>query len=81
MTDLRARDLRNDLGRVLRRVQAGERIRVTLRGRPVAVLAPVEARPVTMSWEAFESAVAQCPADRQLLEDLRAALPETTDDV
>jgi prevent-host-death family protein len=34
------RELRQDLSRYLRRVQAGERLIVTERGRPVAELAP-----------------------------------------
>lgn len=73
--------MRNDLGRVLRRVQAGERLRVTLRGRPVADLVPVSHRPQTMSWSAFWTAVAASPADADLQEDLRRALPGDTDDL
>ncbi len=34
------RELRQDLSRYLRRVRAGERLVVTERGRPLAVLAP-----------------------------------------
>lgn len=34
------RELRQDLSRYLRRVRAGERLIVTERGRPLAVLAP-----------------------------------------
>lgn len=30
------RDLRNDIGRILREVEAGERLRITADGRPVA---------------------------------------------
>ena len=79
MTDLRARELRNDLGRVLRRVQAGERMRVTLRGRPVADLVPVSSRPTTMLWASFWSAVAGSAADPGLRDALRRALPDDTD--
>ena len=35
------RELRQNLSRYLRRVASGERLEVTERGRPVAVLAPV----------------------------------------
>lgn len=38
------RDLRNQSGRVLREAQAGERFVVTVGGRPVAVLGPLEPR-------------------------------------
>ena len=79
--DLRARDVRNDLGRVLTRVLAGERLRVTLRGLPVADLVPVSSRPRTMLWAAFWSAVAASPTDAGLREDLRLALPGDTDDL
>jgi prevent-host-death family protein len=35
------RELRNDMGRVLREVEAGERLRITVDGRPVADLVPI----------------------------------------
>ena len=53
MTDLPARELRNNVSDVLRRVEAGERLRVTVSGRPVAELVPLPARARTMRWEAF----------------------------
>jgi prevent-host-death family protein len=81
MADLRARELRNDLSRVLRRVQAGERLRVTLRGRAVADLVPVSSRPATMPWSAFRVALSTSLADPGLQDDLRQALPGDTDDV
>jgi prevent-host-death family protein len=81
MADLRARELRNDLSRVLRRVQAGERLRVTLRGRPVAELVPVSSRAATMPWGAFASEVARSAADGELSADLGKAVQGTTDDI
>jgi len=36
------RELRNNIARVLREVEAGERVRVTVDGRPVADLVPIE---------------------------------------
>jgi prevent-host-death family protein len=81
MADLRARELRNDLGRVLKRVQAGERLRVTLRGTPVADLVPVAARPTTMRLPLFLREVARSGADASLAADLEQAVPGDTDDV
>ena len=47
MTTVGIRELRQRASELLRRVQAGETIEVTDRGRPVAVLAPLpEAEPL-----------------------------------
>jgi prevent-host-death family protein len=80
MTDIPARDLRNDVSAVLRRVEKGERLRVTVSGRPVAELVPLTARPRSMSWEAFFEDGERWRADPGLARDLADLLPETTDD-
>ena len=41
MATIPQRELRNNVGEVLRRAEAGERIVVTVDGRPVAELGPV----------------------------------------
>jgi prevent-host-death family protein len=41
MRTIPQRELRNDIGRILREVEAGERLRVTVDGRPVADLVPI----------------------------------------
>ena len=41
MATVPQRELRNNVGKVLRRAEAGERIVVTVDGRPVAELGPV----------------------------------------
>jgi prevent-host-death family protein len=81
VTDVPARELRNDFSRVLRRVEAGERLRVTVSGRPVAELVPLPARPRSMEWDAFMRRSEDWRADSGLVEDLAALLPDTTDDV
>ena len=81
MTDLPSRDLRNDVSAVLRRVERGERLRVTVSGRPVAELVPIPRRPQSLPWQEFLAAVTARPADAAVAGDLRAALPETTDDL
>lgn len=80
-TDIPARDLRNDVSRVLRRVEAGEHLRVTVSGRPVAELSPLSRRPRWATWAEFERAVRAAPADPGLLDDLRELSPDTTDDL
>lgn len=81
MPDIPARDLRNNVSGVLRRVQAGERLRVTVSGRPVAELAPLAARPRMIPWETFIAGNQDWRADRGLAKELAELLPDTTDDV
>jgi prevent-host-death family protein len=80
MTDIPARDLRNHVSGVLRRVERGERLRVTVSGRPVAELVPLTTRPRSISWEAFAEGVDEWRADPELARELAELLPETTDD-
>jgi prevent-host-death family protein len=41
-TDIPQRELRNNTAGLLRRVKAGERLRITVHGHPVAELVPVD---------------------------------------
>lgn len=80
MTDIPARELRNNVIEVLRRVEAGECMRVLVSGRPVAELRPLAERPASLPFEEFERGLAGCRADPGLAADLRKLLPETTGD-
>jgi prevent-host-death family protein len=79
--DVPARDLRNDVSGVLRRVEAGARLRVTISGRPVAELVPLPAHPRSTRWEGFVEEIEHWRADPGLARELAELLPETTDDV
>jgi prevent-host-death family protein len=81
MPDVPARQLRNDVSGVLRRVEAGERLRVTVSGRPVALLVPLPARPRSVLWAEFMTGDDRWRADPGLASDLADLLPDTTDDV
>ncbi|MHB1782769.1 MAG: type II toxin-antitoxin system Phd/YefM family antitoxin [Acidimicrobiales bacterium] len=81
MTDIPARDLRNDVSDVLRRVEHGERLRVTVSGRPVAELLPLPSRPSSMAWSAFVRDSDRWRADPGLARELADLLPDTTDDL
>jgi prevent-host-death family protein len=81
MSDVPVRDLRNDVSAILRRVEAGERLRVTVSGRPVAELIPLASRPRSMSWDSFLQGSEGWRADPGLARELADLLPETTDDV
>ena len=44
MATIPQKELRNHIGEVLRRAEAGEQFTITVSGRPVAALGPVRAR-------------------------------------
>ena len=75
MADVSSRDLRNRTAEVLRRVEAGERLRVSVNRRPVAELVPLT-RPLWSPGAAMERVIAEAPADDKLLQDLRAVRGE-----
>jgi prevent-host-death family protein len=81
VTDVPARDLRNDVSAVLRRVESGERLQVTVSGRPVAELLPLPTRPRSMPWDAFFRDRGRWRADPGLARELADLLPGTTDDL
>jgi len=60
--------LRNEIGEILRRAEAGERFTITVAGRPVAELGPT-ARRSWVSGRALD-AVFDTPPPRTLSEDL-----------
>ena len=68
------------MSEVLRRVEAGERLRVTVSGRPVAELVPLARRPESMAWDDFMKGRDRWQADPGLATALRELLPESTDD-
>lgn len=77
--DVSVRELRNRTAEVLRRVEAGERLRVTVDRRPVAELAPLPARAVWVPRERVHGALTQ--TDAALRDELGEALPDTVDDL
>ena len=69
--DVSSRELRNRTAEVLRRVEAGERVRITVNRRPVAELGPL-GRPGWVSGAAITRILRESPADEALLHDLAA---------
>lgn len=64
------RELRNSVSRVLRRAEKGERLEITVDGRPVAELGPLS-RPAGLgSAEGLSRILADAPVDRGWAEDL-----------
>lgn len=77
--DVSVRDLRNHTADVLRRVERGERVRVTVDRRPVAELMPLATRDVWVPRERVVAALEQ--ADAGLAGDLDAVLGDTIDEL
>jgi prevent-host-death family protein len=76
--------LRNDVGSVLRRVEAGETLRVTVRGRPVAKLSPLGERGRTVGRARFLAAVGGTLSRSQadaLQRELSGVLDQTIDEL
>lgn len=71
MSSVGVRELRQRASELLRRVERGETIQVTDRGRPVAVLAPL---PPTSPLDRLRTSGDLAPAEGSL-EDLPAPLP------
>jgi prevent-host-death family protein len=81
-SEVSVRDLRNSVSEILRRVEAGERIQITVDRRPVAQLIPLPRRRVSLSFAEFRAWRARGGgADPGLADDLAKVLPATTDDV
>lgn len=78
--EVASRELRNDTRGLLRRVEAGEDVVITVDGRPVAVLRPLGQRPRWVGRGEFAKRVLR-QADPALAGELRAMTPETTDDL
>jgi prevent-host-death family protein len=82
MSSVPSRELRNDTAGVLRRVEAGERVTVTVNGRPVAELVPVQRS--RRSWirrEELVSRLRRAQADPGLRADLARLAGDTTEDL
>ena len=78
MTEIAMRELRNHTSEVLRRVDNGEEITVTVNGRSVAQLVPMPGRRRFLPAQQIFAH----QADPGLADDLRELLPaETTDDM
>jgi prevent-host-death family protein len=74
------RELRNRVSEVLRRVEGGERVTVTVDRRAVAELIPLRRRR-GVSIEEARSVASRHAVDAGLLREVRELLADTTDDV
>ena len=82
MSEVASRELRNDTAGVLKRVQGGEDVVITVNGKPVARLVPVQ--PARRRWIPRAELVrrlAHGQADPGLKADLEWLAGDTTDDL
>lgn len=75
------RQLRNDTAAVVRRVEAGERLVLTVNRRPVADIAPHDPRPAWVPGAVVRAIAEQAPADRGLQADLERLAGQTVDEL
>jgi prevent-host-death family protein len=79
-TDVPQRELRNNTGELLRRVERGERLRITVHGHPVAELGPLRpAEPFVPFDELVRELGGLLSADDRLERELRELDDEPRD--
>jgi prevent-host-death family protein len=66
MIEVGVRELKASLSKYLRRVRRGERVRVTVRGRPVADILPAEAGAAEEGWRRLVAEGRVTPASAPL---------------
>jgi len=75
------RDLRNQTGRVIDAVKAGERVTLTVHGEPVADIVPHERRTRWLSGAQLRRQLADRAADPGLRHDLDELAGQTLDEL
>jgi prevent-host-death family protein len=82
MVEVASRELRNDTAGLLRKVEAGERVVITRRGKPVADLVPHSSPGPRWITPAEVLEIRKVAAgDPTFADDLRKLREETTDDL
>ena len=82
MKTIPQRELRNNVGRVLRQVEAGERLRITVDGRPVADLIPTRDDLRTFVSRAdITRLLARAPLDPDFAQDVATLTDATLDEL
>jgi len=80
--EIAARELRNSTADVLRRVEAGDEIVITTRGKPVAALVPLaQERRRWLPRAELVRRLSSAQADPGLRDDLARLAGETTEDL
>ena len=80
METIPLRELRNNASQIMRRVESGERLTVTVDGRPAADLVPHTGRRRFVSRDDLLTFFASRRPTPTLRDDVRTLVPDTTDD-
>lgn len=75
------RELRAHIGAILREVEAGNTVRVTVSGRPVARIVPIEERRPWATREEIAAFAATRKPDPTFRKEIRAILDQTVDEL
>lgn len=78
-THVPQRELRNETAALLRRVQSGERLRITVHGHPVADLVPIEEAATFVPRERLNELRGLLVGDEMFLSDIRDIEDEAVD--
>jgi prevent-host-death family protein len=70
MPEIPQKQLRNQIGEILRRAEAGEEFTITVSGRPVAKLGPIQPDRTWVDSSVLAD-LAKLPVDENLAKDLR----------
>ena len=82
MRTIPQRELRNQIARVLRDVEAGETVRITVSGRPVADLVPIQGpRRRFVPRDEVAQVIRQAPLDSGFARDLEAVISASIDEL
>ncbi len=82
MKTIPQRELRNRISAVLRRVESGESVRITVNGRPVADLVPIgRVHRKFAAREEISQLLRRAPLDPAFRRDIEAATGTTVDDL
>jgi prevent-host-death family protein len=79
--EIPSRELRNDTAGLLRRVEEGEKLVITRRGKPVADLVPHREQVRWLGPDEVMEIVTRFSADPSLRGDLERLAGDTTDDL
>ncbi len=74
------RELRNNVAKILKEVESGRRLRITVRGKPVADLVPISQRRRFVPRAVTEAIIRDHPLDADFERDIADAVDETIED-